>query len=213
MKILKLTKTNQSKVIAFAALALQKGQTVVYPTDTAYALGAIATNAKALAKIYKIKARGQKPIHVLVPSAAYAKRLVYWNGLAQKLAGKFWPGALSFALKLKSKNISLRKISDSEKMLGLRYPKNSFALQLAKKVNAPITATSANPRGRLNPYSLKEVIKQFGKLPHQPDIIIDAGKLRKVPPSTFVRIHSRELFEITRLGPISETQILKALKR
>jgi L-threonylcarbamoyladenylate synthase len=206
MQILKLNPKNKAKILEIAVAALRQGKTVVYPTDTTYGLGALAFSASGMNKIYKIKLRAKsQPIHVLVPSIAYAKEIVYWNIAAERLAKKYLPGALSIALPIKSINHQLQKMTAGTGYLGFRLPKNGFAVQLAKKLNAPITATSANPSaakaGGYDPYSARDVIKQFQNLANQPDIIIDAGNLPKRKPSTFVKIHG-DIIEILRHGPV-----------
>ncbi len=222
MIILKLTKTNYSKVLRFAVSSLKKGKTVVYPTDTSYGLAALISNKIAVGKLYKIKERGfNKPVHVFFPSVSLAKKYVYWNIVAEKLAKKFLPGPLSMALPLKSKNKILKKLTANTGYLGLRIAKNNFALDLAKKAG-PITATSANPaseKGGFDSYSSKDLLKQFNKRKLKPDIIIDAGKLKKIKPSTFVKLSTKGQgnqqevdLEILRAGPITEKQIFAALK-
>ena len=140
MKVIKLNKNNQRVVLAEAVSVLKKGGAVVYPTDTSYGLGVNALNSKALQKMYRIKERGaNQPVHVVVPSLSYAKKLVVWNNTAAKLAQAFLPGPLSLALPLKSKNANLKKIS-SNRYLGLRFPKNSFAHKMTALLKSPITA-------------------------------------------------------------------------
>lgn len=172
--------------------------------------------------MYKIKERGfKKPVHIFVPSIAVAKKYVQWNSVAEKLAKKFIPGPLSMALPLKSKNKVLKKLTARTGYLGIRTAKNNFALDLAKKAG-PITATSANfasEKGGFDPYSLKDVLSQFKDRKFKPDIIIDAGKLKRVKPSSFVKISKKGTgkqeeidIEVLRQGPISEKQIFAALK-
>ena len=222
MIILKLTKTNYSKVLRFATNSLIKGKTVVYPTDTSYGLAALISNKTAIAKLYKIKERGfNKPVHIFVPSVSVAKKYVQWNSVAEKLAKKFLPGPLSMALPLKSKNKVLKKLTAGTGFLGIRIAKNNFALDLAKKAG-PITATSANlasEKGGFDSYSSKDLLKQFSDRKYKPDIIIDAGKLKRVRPSTFVKLSTKGQgnqqevdLEVLRAGPISEKQIFAALK-
>ena len=226
MLIIKLNKKNKQQVLALAVLALRAGKTVVYPTDTTYGLGAFATNSSALRKIYKIKERqASKPVHVLVPSIAYAKKILEWNPLAEKLARKFLPGPLSIALPLrknrsafktgrknKANDALLKKLTAGSGYLGIRIPKNGFAIELARNLGQPITATSANPSAHLSggfdPYSAEDVIRQFRGKKYQPDILIDAGFLPHRKPSTFVKIQGDSL-EILREGPISKAKILK----
>lgn len=211
----KLTKNNRQQVLELAAAFLRAGKIVVYPTDTAYGLGADGLNLSAVRRLYLTKGRSFKqPVHVLLPSVAAAKKLMRWNSTAQKLADKFLPGALSIALPFKSKNKSLLKLSAGTGMLGFRLPKNGFAIELAKKFGRPVTATSANPSGKraggFTPYSAEEVLQQFTGRKHQPDLIIDAGRSLCRKTSTFVRIID-DVVEILREGPISNKKIRETL--
>ncbi len=101
-------------------------------------------------------------------------------------------------------------LSTGTNFLGVRIPKNKFVLDLAKLVNAPITATSAGiskEHGGFDAYSAKDVALQFAGKKHKPDLIIDAGKLKKTKPSTLVKIYEGKL-EILRQGPVSNKDIL-----
>ncbi len=221
MIILEYNKKHHKKIIHAVNLALKHGKVVAYPTDTSYGLAIDPTNAAALRKFYKIKQRSSRqPVHIVVASVTQAKKYVQWNRWADKLAEKFWPGQISLVLPLKS------TISESAKFaklfsagtgtLGLRVPKNIIALDIVKALKTPITATSANPSGQSagghDSYSAGDIVKQFSKLQHKPDIIIDAGTLPKRKPSTLVKIEENRSFEILRAGPITKKQIAKILK-
>lgn len=152
-------------------------------------------------------------MHVLIPSKSWAKKQVDWGKIAEKLSRAFLPGPLSIALPLKSDNPALKAISP-ENFLGLRQPANGFALELVKKFGKPITATSANPSALLSKgydsYSAEDVISQFKNKKHKPDLIIDAGRLKKNKPSTFIRIRGGKI-ELLRKGPIALSKILASL--
>lgn len=215
MIILEYKKKHHKKIIVAAVAALRAGRAVVYPTDTSYGLAVNAGNNQALQKLYKIKQRRpNQPIHVVAPSLSYAKGLVVWNKFAEKLAKKFWPGPLTLVLPIKTKNSALAEITGGTGTLGLRMPKNDIALDLAKALGEPITATSANPSkhlaGGFDSYSTASVISQFNKQKHRPDIIIDAGKLPKHKPSTMVKVFD-DVYKILRHGPITEKQIKHVL--
>ncbi len=63
---------------------------------------------------------------------------------------------------------------------------------------------------------MDDIIKQFSKQKHKPDIIIDAGRLAKRKPSTLLKINHRVTgkgYEILRPGPITEKQIKQVLKQ
>jgi L-threonylcarbamoyladenylate synthase len=73
--------------IARAAQALRAGRLVAFPTETVYGLGAIATDDRAVARIFAAKRRPRfNPLIVHVGSLAAARALVRWGDLAEQLA-------------------------------------------------------------------------------------------------------------------------------
>ncbi len=207
MVILDYDKKLHKQIINACVVALKQGKVVVYPTDTCYGLAVDATNIDSIKKLYKVKGRGfNKASSVVVPSVAYAKKIVLWNKTASALVKKFWPGAITLVLKLKVESEKWKVLSAKTGFLGLRMPKYSIALDLAKKLNKPITATSANLSGMPECYSAKEVLNQFTKEKLKPDIIINAGKLKKQKPSTVAKIVNNRI-QILRPGPITQKQI------
>ncbi len=212
MIILDYQKKNHKKIIHACVAALKTGKVVAYPTDTSYGLAADANNIKAIKKLYSIKGRNfNKPVHIVLPSMAYAKNITRWNRAAEKLAKKFWPGALTLVLPLRINDKGLRILSAKTAYIGLRMPKNQIALDLAKHLNRPITATSANRSGQVDSYTANDVLRQFKLSKYKPDKIINAGKLPKRKPSTIVKIFPSGKIEILRQGPVSENQINKVL--
>lgn len=211
MIIINYKKSEHKKIIRACALALKKGKSVVYPTDTTYGLAVDATSIKSIKKLYRIKGRDfNKPVHITVPSVGYGKKIADWNKLAVRLAKNFWPGPLTLILPLKIKDVGLRMLSVNTGTIGLRMPKNNIALDLAKNLGRPITATSANLSGRADCYSVGEIIRQFKNKKYRPDIVINAGKLPKNKPSTLVRAFD-DIAKILRDGPVTKKQIDQVL--
>ena len=222
MVILDYQKKHHAKIIHACVMALRQGRVVAYPTDTSYGLAVDAANEKAVTKLYRIKGRNfKKPSSVVVPSKAYAKKLVEWNKTVQKLTNRFWPGALTIAAKVKGKGGEFKKLKSADGYLSLRMPKNQVALDLAVLLKKPITATSANLSGQPDCYSADDIVKQFSakggsasggkKQKLKPDIVINFGRLAKRKPSTVAKIINEDKIEIVRTGPITETQIAKTL--
>lgn len=209
MIILEYTKKHHKKIISALAHSLKLGKVIAYPTDTSYGLAVDATNETAVRMLYVIKGReGKKPSSVVVPSLNYAKKLVEWNNTASILVKKFWPGALTIALKAKVIN----RLASKDRYLSLRMPKNQIALDLASVLKKPITATSANISGNKDCYSADDIVRQFKNQKHKPDVILDFGKLTKRKPSTVVKIIDSNKIEVIRIGPISEKEIIKVLQ-
>ncbi len=198
MRILQLKKDNFSFIVKTAVKVLKDGGVVVYPTETAYGLGADFLNPQAVKKIYQIKGRSfNKPLPVLVSSLAMAKTMVKFDKLSLKLAKKYWPGPLTLILnsKFQIKNY---------KTLGLRISASKLATFLVKKSGRPITATSANLSGRGELYTAKEIAAQFKNKKFQPSLIIDSGRLPRQRTSTIVKMINGRM-EILRRGKILPT--------
>lgn len=211
MVILNYQKKFHKFIIKSYVVALKQGKVLAFPTDTSYGLAADATNINAIKKLYRIKGRNfNKPVHVVVPSIAYAKKITIWNLAATKLSKNFLPGPLTLILPLKIKDKRLKILSANTGTIGIRMPKNKIALDLAKKLGRPITATSANLAGGADCYSAEEILGQFRKQKIKPDIIINAGQLQRRKPSTMVRVFD-DVVKVLRVGPVSEQQIKSLL--
>lgn len=194
--------------LAEAIKILKQGGIVAYPTDTAYGLAVDATNAKAVKKLYALKGRNFKnPIHVIPPTRAWVSRLVKISAPAKKLIERLMPGPLTLVLPLKITGPAWKLLSAGTKTLGIRRPKHKLALDLAYFLGRPITTTSANLSGQSNTYSPSDIKKQFKNR----IFILDGGKLKNTKPSTVVSLTGGHV-KILRPGPISPTQIKKALK-
>lgn len=196
--------------ISEAVKVLKAGGIVVYPTDTSYGLAVDATNARAVKKLYQLKGRNfKKPIHVIAPWADY-HTIVYDSAPARKLVKKFWPGPLTLVLPLKAKGKSWQMLSAGTGTLGIRYPAHQTPQALVGVFGKPITTTSANIAGLGDTYSIDEVKKQFGNNHDFNIYYLNGGKLKKTKSSTVLSLIGHA--KILRPGPITETQIKKALK-
>jgi L-threonylcarbamoyladenylate synthase len=187
---------------------LKQGGSVVYPTDTAYGLGVDANNFKAVQKLYKIKGRKNQPTHIIVSSLAMAKRYVQFSKTAEKTFKTFLPGALTIVLPLK-KNISksINLLSADSDTIGIRIPNNKTALELVRRFGNPITTTSANPTNEKTPYSAIDSYNLFKTRKYKPDLYLDEGRLKKIKPSTMVKIINDKI-EVLRKGPIEIENIM-----
>lgn len=199
------------EIVKSCVQVFKQGKVVVFPTDTSYGLAVDATNEKAVERLYGVKGRDfNKPVSVVAPSKEYAEKMVAWSDYSEKLAKRFWPGALTLILPLQADAGVSRKVTAGLDSIGLRLPDNKIALDLVKTLNKPITATSANPSGGYDCYSVKDVLNQFENKENKPDIIINTGRLDRTKPSTLVKVEN-DRFEVLRQGPVSEKDIKKAL--
>jgi len=182
MKRIDLSKYDEATAISIAIEVLGMGGIVAYPTETFYALGAMASSEDALAKLFALKGRGaDKAASLIVSSACEAEKLAPdVSPLARKLMSAHWPGPITLVLKA-APGLSAYLIKDGT--VALRVPGDSFALRLARAAGFPITATSANPSGKTPADNAQAIEDYFGQ---SVNLLIDGGKAPGGMPSTIV---------------------------
>ena len=91
--------TSDEAGLARAADILRRGDLVAFPTETVYGLGADATNAEAVARIYAAKERPSfNPLISHLDSFESARSEGLFDETAQRLAEAFWPGPLTLVV-------------------------------------------------------------------------------------------------------------------
>ncbi|MFH1789785.1 MAG: L-threonylcarbamoyladenylate synthase [bacterium] len=191
------------KQIDLAVEKIQNGKILIFPTETSYGIGCDATNQSAVNKIFKIKKRDiGKPFPIIVNSIAKAREYLQWSDLLDKIAKKYWPGALTIVAQCRSAKPKLAKGVVSEQgTVAIRVTSGKFASQLCKMTNVPIVATSANISGRNEIYSIQQIKKVFSDLDFLPDAIFDAGDLPANLPSTIIAVANNKV-ELLRQGDV-----------
>ena len=162
-----------------AAQALKDGSLVAFPTETVYGLGADATNASAVARIYEVK--GRPSDHPLIVHIGDLKYLNQWISempdFAIDLTRAFWPGPMT--LILKRSELAKDFITGNQETVGIRIPDNSLALRLLEAFHnfggKGIAAPSANRFGQVSPTTAEAVIEEIGKHLSFSDLILDGG--------------------------------------
>nr|MDQ3368627.1 L-threonylcarbamoyladenylate synthase [Myxococcota bacterium] len=137
--------------IARAAAVLTAGGLVAFPTETVYGLGADASRADAVAKIFAVKGRpSTHPLIVhLAPESATGAALTDWARevpeVASRLAAAAWPGPLTLILR-KGPRVAAATTGGAD-TVGLRVPSHPVALALLRAFGGGIAAPSANRFG------------------------------------------------------------------
>jgi L-threonylcarbamoyladenylate synthase len=181
-----------------AAKILKSGRIAVYPTETAYALGADARSRAAVLEIYRLKGRDRKkPLALIAASLNMVRRNFALQGAAERLALRFWPGPLTLILPIRERKIiKALKIKEA----GVRVSPHRVARALSRAIGGPIVATSANQSGRANSYSAKSAARAFkNQIP-----VVDAGRIPRRPSSTVVAFR-RDQPIVLRPGPVKIT--------
>lgn len=196
--------------IAEAVAVLRAGGTVVYPTDTLYAIGANALNRDAVKKVFAIKQReGSQPVPILVKNMIWAKELVHVSPKVEKIVASLWPGPWTAIL---SKRITIHnRLSMDLSSVGVRIADHALADYLLGKFGYPLTATAANISGQIPSQNCSEVISAFRNSTLQPDLVLDIGTLPPASPSTVIDFTS-DRPKIVRVGATTPEELLKLLE-
>lgn len=184
-----------------AARAIRAGRLVAFTTETVYGLGADATNAQAVARVFAAKRRPKMdPLIVHVGRIAEARSLVTdWPPLAERLAKVFWPGPLTMVLP--KSDIVPDLVTSGLPSVALRVPSHPLAQRLIRASGCPIAAPSANRFGRISPTRASHVVAE---LADQPDLamVLDGGACEHGVESTVVRLGAGagDVMHVLRLG-------------
>jgi L-threonylcarbamoyladenylate synthase len=156
-----------------AALALRRGRLVAFPTETVYGLGGIATDAEAVARIYRAKGRpAHNPLIVHVADLAAAEALVTMDERALAVATAFWPGPLTLVLPRRAGCPIAANATAGHATLAVRVPAQPVACALLRATGLPLAAPSANPSGLVSPTTAQHVAADLGDAV---DIVLDGG--------------------------------------
>ncbi len=187
-----------------AAVALKAGDLVAFPTETVYGLGADATQAQAVAKIFSAKGRPLfNPLIVHVADLASALKIGAFTPAAEKLAQAFWPGGLTLVVGLRhGANIS-DLVTAGLATLAIRVPSHPVAQALLRAADTPIAAPSANRSGHVSATTAAHVAADFG--PHVTHIL-DGGPTQCGLESTILDV-SQPTPILLRPGAITTLEI------
>ena len=193
-----------------AARALKDGSLIAFPTETVYGLGADATNAHSVARVYEVKGRpADHPLIVHIPGL---DSLESWTSdfprYAISLARDFWPGPMT--LVLSRSDIAKDFITGGQETVGLRVPAHPLALGLLhafKKIGGlGIAAPSANRFGQVSPTTAQAVEEEIGEYLSTTDFILDGGPALVGVESTIID-STGEFPRILRHGAITQEMI------
>lgn len=203
--------------IAPAVRAMRAGKLVAFPTETVYGVGVLATSARAVGRLRKLKDRPTAPFTVHLASPAEAAGYLDDPPVrARTLMAKAWPGPMTLLLpaarrlahpSLRGRAAYRRICHDG--VVGLRCPADAVARALLERAGRPVLATSANLAGRKPPTSAEEVLEQLGGLV---DVLIDAGKTRYRKASTIVAFDG-ERYRLLRAGVYDDGDVRRLARR
>ena len=173
--------TPQARLVRQAADIVRAGGVVVYPTDSAYALGCHIGDKSALDRIRRIRKLDDRHNFTLVcrdlsEIASYAKV----DNTVYRLLKHATPGPYTFILKATSE-VPRRLMHTKRKTVGLRVPDNPIAQALLADLGEPMMSVTLIMPGDeyplIDPYDIRQV------LGNDVDLVIDGGYCGMEPTS------------------------------
>ena len=203
----KLLRGEQEKDLQEAARLLHAGETVAFPTETVYGLGANALDADAVRKIYQAKGRpSDNPLIVHIYDKKQLNTLTeHVSETAQQLMDAFWPGPLTLIFP-KSGRVP-KGTTGGLDTVAVRMPSDPVARRLIELAGTPVAAPSANTSGRPSPTTAEHVRQDMdGRI----EMIVDGGPVGIGVESTIVDV-TGEIPMVLRPGAITMEMLKKCV--
>lgn len=141
---------------------IQNGGIILYPTDTVWGIGCDATNADAVAKIYKLKQRAETQSMIVLMNG---EKMMY--NVFKDIPEVAWQildvSDKPTTLILDAPRNVAPNIIATDNSLGVRLVKEPFCFKLLERMKKPLVSTSANISGQPTPMTFLEIDPQIVK--------------------------------------------------
>jgi tRNA threonylcarbamoyl adenosine modification protein (Sua5/YciO/YrdC/YwlC family) len=173
----------QARLVRRAADIVRAEGLIAYPTDSCYALGCLATAAKAVERMRKL--RGMDERHHLTLMCRDVSEISKYAMLADahfRLIKRATPGSYTFILRAR-REVPRRVVHPKRKTIGVRIPGHPVAHALLAELDAPMLSTTLILQGDELPLTDASEIR--ARLERSVELVIDAGSCG-VEPSTVI---------------------------
>ena len=190
------------------------------PTDTQYALSAVASDDLGVAEVFRLKQRpGGENLPVFLPPATWRAHLEAMaeplDERLRSLAESAWPGAVTLIVR-KRDDWPTRAVDGAT--IALRIPDHPLAAEVLDLIDQPLTGTSANIHGEPASLSAADVRRQFqagpasARLSESLHILGEEGIMPAGTASTILDC-TGQIPRVLRRGPMLSAQVGELLMR
>src|SRR3979411_2349883 len=134
--------------ITRARQLLLAGQVIAFPTDTVYGLAALASDPRAVRRVYELKGRPlRQPLVLMVGQPETAEAWAQLDERARRYMEQWWPGPLTLVVPARP-GLRPPLVTGRPRSIGIRIPDHPPAIALLRAVGEALATTSANLTGR-----------------------------------------------------------------
>ena len=182
--------TPQTRLIHQAVEILNRGGVIVYPTDSAYALGCLLDNKSGAERIKEIRRLPEAHNFTLIcKDLSELSRYARVDNSAYRQIKHATPGPYTFVFEA-SREVPRRIMNPKRKTIGLRVPDNAIAQSLLNELDAPLMSVTLIMPG--DDYPLSDPYDIRTTLEHQVDLVIDGGYCG-LEPTTVIDMSGDEI--------------------
>ncbi|MDR3477019.1 MAG: L-threonylcarbamoyladenylate synthase [Gammaproteobacteria bacterium] len=169
----------QSRLIKQAATIVQEGGVIVYPTDSAYAIGCQLANKDALERIRSLRQLDEKHNFTLVcRDLSELSTYAIVNNPAFRLLKAHTPGPYTFILNA-TREVPRRLLQPKRNTIGLRVPDSKIVRALLNELNEPLMSVTLSLPEQEYPFiDAQDIYETLGK---RVDLVIDGGPCGMTP--------------------------------
>jgi tRNA threonylcarbamoyl adenosine modification protein (Sua5/YciO/YrdC/YwlC family) len=186
----------QARLIKQAVEIIRKGGVVVYPTDSAYAMGCQIGDKNAVERVRRLRQLDKHHNFTLLCCDLSQMGLFAKIDTATfRLLKAHIPGPYTFILNA-TREVPRLLLHEKRRTIGLRVPSNPIVLALLEELGEPLMSVSLIMPGEEEPMTDPYEIRQA--LEHHVDLIIDGG-FGDLKASTVINLAGDEP-EVIRVG-------------
>lgn len=176
---------------------LQRGETLLYPTDTIWGLGCDATDREAVSKIYRLKGRSEDKSFIILVSSMDMLRQ-YVEELPPMVCDLMEAMDETPLTIIYPRGANLPdNVTADDGSIAIRLVSHIFCADLITRFGKPIVSTSANLSGEPSPLCLADISPQLVSSVDHIAIVEDSSN-RKLRPSRIIKLEKSGMFSIIR---------------
>jgi len=173
----------QPRLVKRAAEIVRRGGLIAYPTDSCYALGCAASDAKALERLRRLRGIDERHhLTLMCRDLSEIAKYAIVDDARFRLIKRATPGSYTFILRAR-RELPRRLLHPRRKTIGVRIPGHAVAYALLAELDAPMLSATLSLPAEAQP--LADAAQIRSRLERELDLVIDAGHCG-VEPSTVI---------------------------